>query len=148
MTPWSKRLAILLAVSIGVNLLLAGVLLGRGFGRPRGGHAGPRPDDSGVEWREGRRHPVVREAVERRRGELSARRGAIEAARAKVRDALGRDPFDRALLEAALTNVRTETAESQALLHGALVEGAASATLEQRRELARNWDSKKRRGKP
>ena len=35
MTPWAKRLAIALSISIGINLLLAGYVLGYGLRRPQ-----------------------------------------------------------------------------------------------------------------
>ena len=148
MTPWSKRLAIFLALSIGVNLLLLGLLIGRGFGRPRGGHPGPRhaAASASADWREARRHPLLREPIERRRAELSSRRNAIEASRAAVREALVREPFDRPALEAALGALRGETSKSQELLHAALVDAATGATVDQRRDLANKWDTR-RRGK-
>ncbi|HEY8943414.1 MAG TPA: periplasmic heavy metal sensor [Polyangiaceae bacterium] len=134
MTPWTKRLAIALAISVGINLLFAGFSLGRHLG-------GPPPHPAGRAF--GRmgpgepRHPALRAALDRHRDELRDRRESIRKARMAAREALGRSDFDRAGLERALADLQTETRKSQELMHRAIVEAAATAEVEQRRALGR-----------
>jgi uncharacterized membrane protein len=143
MTPWAKRLAVALAISVGLNLLLAGMMLGRklsqlppesacgpaGFGPRFGGGQGQGP---------GRRSQALREAIGRNRGAFDHQRKAIGRARMEARDALRRDPFDRAALEGTLSNLRAETARSQEAMHRAIVEAAQNAAPAERRALARD----------
>jgi hypothetical protein len=128
MNPLTKRLAILLAISVGVNLLLGGFLLGRRFHGPaavapehvraigmmRGKHGGPskRP-----EWR----------AFQKQRRALSDR----------VAAALEHEPFDATELEAALSALRDETGRGQKTLHDDLVQRAKSGDAAFRKDLAR-----------
>src|SRR5690606_19748544 len=107
-TPWAKRLAVMLAISVGLNLLSAGFWLGRRFGRPP-----PPPDERAVVGpgfgREARQHPALRRALDRHRDEFRERRRAIQKARLEAREALTREDFDAAALERALVNLRAET---------------------------------------
>jgi len=67
----------------------------------------------------------------------------IGAAREQVREALAREPFDKAALEQALAQLRKETEASQAVAHRALVETAASASPGLRDELGRQFQGGK-----
>lgn len=145
MTPWSKRLAILLAISVGLNLLLAGFWVGRHFARP-----GPRPfgPHGPPEMHElgrfgGSRHPALRGALERHRDELRARREATRRARAVAREVLMAPELDRAKLERALADLKAETAKNQELTHRAILEAASEARPEQRRELGRALEGRR-----
>lgn len=148
MTPLAKRLAIAVAISLGLNLLLGGVLVGQALQRrahrvaalERGGPLG-----SGMHERGTRGPGAFQRTVGKRHPEFGERRKVIEAARQKVREALTREPFDKAALEAALSGLRKETEASQSLAHGALVETAASATPALRNELAREFQSGKKK---
>jgi uncharacterized membrane protein len=136
MTPLAKRLSIALAVSIAINLLLAGIWVGRAFRHPRPPRAGNEMaalHDERSE-REGRRGPL--RGLYREHGdELRERRRAIGEARRAARQALDKEPFDRAALESALAALRKETGSSQEIMHRAIVEAAAKATPEERRKL-------------
>lgn len=137
MTPLTKRLALGLAISVALNLLLAGIFVGfavqrrtHGLARPVGSEFGPhRVGDA-------RFGPgPMRRALGEHHPELKERRQKASAAREAVRTALEHDPFDPASLERALEELRKETAESQALAHRALLQTAASATPAERKQL-------------
>jgi uncharacterized membrane protein len=152
MTPMTKRLAVALAISLGVNLLLAGVLVG--MRAQRFLHRGPPPPASFAASAEKPergaprfRHGGMKRAFGEHRQEFKERRQQSAAARGAVRAALEREPFDKAELERALESLRRETAESQLLLHRALVETAAAGGQEARRELARDFEFRGRRMK-
>ena len=137
MTPLSKRLGIFLAISIGLNLLLAGLWLGRGL-RGRGPH-GPPLGAHGAEVESARRHPALRRAFDGKAPEFAARRQAAREARGQVAQSLEQQPFDRARVEAALSALRAENMRSQELLHNQVVSVAERGSPEQRRELGRTF---------
>lgn len=137
MTPLAKRLGIFLAISIGLNLLLAGLWLGRGL-RGHGGHGFPPPQGS-AESAGGRRHPMLRRAFEAKAPEFSAHREAARIARRRVAQSLERQPFNRAELDSALGALRQENLSSQQLLHGELAELAERGSPEMRREIGRTF---------
>lgn len=137
MTPLAKRLAIFLAISIGVNLLFAGLWLGHGL-RGRGTHGAMR-GAHGPEGDGARRHPALRRAFEGRAPEFAERRQATRAARQKVADSLEQQPFNRSAVEAALAALRNENLRSQELLHGQLLGLAERGSPELRREIARTF---------
>jgi len=136
MTPLAKRLSIALAVSIAINLLLAGIWVGRAFRHPRpprADHEMPALHGERGE-REGRRGPL--RGLYREHGdELREKRRAIGEARRAAREALEKEPFDRAALESALAALRKETGASQEIMHRAIVEAAAKAPPEERKKL-------------
>lgn len=127
---WNNRFLVMLAISIGLNLVLAGVLLGSRFARGERDHAGPM--HSGM--RAGRGFDG---ALLPHRAELGERRRASARARDDVQAILNREPLDRAALDAALAKLRAETQRSQEILHRALGDAAVKAPPEQRRELGR-----------
>lgn len=127
---WNNRILVVLAISIGLNLVLAGVLLGSRFGRGHRHH--PEAPHSGM--RVGRGFDG---ALSPHRAELGEHRRASARARSEVQAILSRDPLDRAALDAALKQLRAETQQSQEILHRALVEAAAKAPPEQRQELGK-----------
>jgi len=140
MTPLSKRLGIFLAISIGLNLLLTGLWLGRGL-RGRGPHGphGPPLGAHGAEVEGARRHPALRRAFDGKAPEFAARRQAAREARSKVAQSLEQQPFDRARVEGALSALRAENLRSQELLHSQVVSVAERGSPEQRRELGRTF---------
>jgi hypothetical protein len=168
MTPWAKRIAIALALSIGVNLLLAGYVLGYGLRRSRtavgaiGAGNGPAMgagrgmghgpgmgmgmgrgmgNGLGTGSGAGCRRPALRAAIELRGSDLRTSRQEIDKARDTVRVALEHEPLDRAALEQALATLRTQSGRGQELTHQAIVDAAVRATPEQRRELANEFGS-------
>jgi uncharacterized membrane protein len=132
MTPAAKRLAILLAVSIGLNLLLAGLWIGRGMHRPlhgRGGHAATAHEP-------GHRKPPALRAFMENAPQLARHRQSTQQARAAVATALEAEPFDRAALDAAFDALRSETLKGQQALHQRLAEVAQQGSAQSRRELS------------
>lgn len=149
MTPWAKRLAVALTISIAVNLLLAGYLVGNRFRSQQSAVVGFGPGHGpgmgigrmmgggqGMGNCAGRGRPAIRAAIEPRESELSTHREAIAKARDVVREALGRDPLDRGAAEQALATLRLQSQQGQEATHHAIVEAAAHATPEQRKKLA------------
>ena len=131
MTPLAKRLSIALAISIAVNVLIAGIFVGRAF------HRRPPPERDAPALRaerDGRRAPL-RGLFREHDDELRDKRRAIGEARRTARAALEAEPFDRAALERALEALRKETGASQEILHKAIVEAASKGSPEERKKL-------------
>jgi uncharacterized membrane protein len=129
---WTRRLLVLLSISIGLNLLLAGLWIGTRWGSHRHHPAHEARGERGA------RFPApFAEALAGRRPELSARRRAVVEARQTARSILERDALDRAALEAALERLRRETDGTQQVVHQALIDAAVKAPPQSRRELSR-----------
>lgn len=137
MTPLAKRLGLLLAVSIGLNLLLGGMWIGRGM-RDRPRHRGflPAQQSPGMA---GRRHPILRQAFEAQAPEFARHRAAARGARRRVVESLERTPFNRAEFEAALGALRKEHLATQELMHRELSNLAERGTPEVRRDIGRTF---------
>lgn len=137
MTPLAKKLAIFLVISVAINLLVIGFLVGRGLKQP----PARRAEWHGLNAADARkaRHPLLREAMDRHRADFDARRGAVLRARRSVAEAAGKDPFERAALERALAELRRETSQSQEVVHQALVEACERAKPEERQKLAEQF---------
>jgi len=135
MTPLAKRLSIALAVSIALNLLLAGIFVGRAFHRRH-----PPPPDHDMPAmrgdRDGKRAPL-RGLLREHGDELKDKRRAIGEARRTAQAALEAEPFDRAALERALEGLRKETVASQEVLHRVIADAAAKGSPDERRKLGR-----------
>lgn len=136
-----RRLAIALAISVALNLLFVGIWIGRAFDR----HHGPPPDRGGFGER-ALRDDGLRELIRGSKLDLRGRRDATRAARAKVREALEREPFDRAALDESLRALRAETSSSQEALHRALADAAEKGGPEVRRRIAKAFSRGDRRG--
>jgi uncharacterized membrane protein len=126
----TKRLSWALALSIGLNLFLLGFGGSRWLRARSGHHAssvganGPGRGHGAPRWM-GTPSPALREQ----------HRSLIEARRA-VGSALEHEPYEATQLERALTDLRSNTAKSQLLLHERLLERAPALSPEERRELA------------
>jgi uncharacterized membrane protein len=111
-------------------------MVGRAFRHPRpprGDHERPALHGDRGE-REGRRGPL--RGLYREHGdELREKRRAIGEARRTAREALEKEPFDRAALESALAALRKETGASQEIMHRAIVEAATKGSPEERKKL-------------
>ncbi|MFO7177754.1 MAG: periplasmic heavy metal sensor [Pseudomonadota bacterium] len=125
-----------LALSVGLNLLLGGVLVGSylagsprekpPFEMPGSPRHGPQPPHA---------RRIAGEVLAPHREELRERRKQVAAARAEARAALEREPYDPEAFERALTRLRAETTKSQEAVHRAMARAAASADPERRRLL-------------
>lgn len=170
MTTSSKRWALALAVSLGLNLFLLGAATvhwtrrgpppdraGPGVeGEPqpgrrdRAGPGGGRTDDGGpallremVRVLGGPGDPRVQRLWSERRQDMRKFRSSMDSARQEVRAALVREPFDQAELEQALGRLHTISSEAQRHSEGAVLALARSLSPEERKKLAAS-----RRGPP
>jgi uncharacterized membrane protein len=121
-------LILALLVSLAVNLLIAGMVLGR-LGGPR---HGPPP----MEWAGREMDPQTRTEVRRRLREqqdvFRPMRRDMVAASAAVREALAAEAYDPQVLAAALAEMREVTGRYQQLMHENLVAISADLPREQR----------------
>lgn len=145
----SKKLAVILAISLGLNLFLLGVLSVGLFRGPRPSRFdGPGPDASALLRGGPGEHPRLHKLMGRHKPELVEQRRALRSARARVGAALEAEPFDRARLEGELANLRKETLRSQETMHRALVELAGDMPPEERKRLPMMLGGRHRGGPP
>ncbi|MDF1585880.1 periplasmic heavy metal sensor [Marinimicrococcus flavescens] len=119
---WAWALLALLVLSLGANLLVAGISAGRHFAGPRvmGAHhgrslAGGLPEEA---------REAVREAFAERGPELRRRIAATREASERALELLRAPELDEAALAAAFATLRARSGDAQALVHEALAEGA------------------------
>jgi uncharacterized membrane protein len=144
-----RKLAIALAISVGLNLFLGAFFVARIVLRHHHAHQmGPHPMDGPMGMLHDVDDPKVRKYMqqmfERQREHFEHDREQIREARQKVAHALEREPPDHAQLEAAFTELRSATTASQANLHHSLIELAPKLTPEQRVKLIKRWAKGKR----
>jgi hypothetical protein len=120
-----RTLGLLLGISVVLNVLLVGFSTGQLASR---GHIA-----RGAQTFDGR---AMRGVWKRHDAMLRPRSEALEASRRKVTDALLAEPFQPDALDAALSQLRTETDGAQRALHRALVESARDLSPEDRRQMA------------
>jgi uncharacterized membrane protein len=133
----TRWLAIVLGVSVALNLFFLGFLSARAFqrGEPhaeRPPHAAPGPR----ERRSRQRHRAFDWMTDAQRDELRPRRRALHGTRHAVEDALRAEPFDREKLNQALADLRRQTDEIQASVHQFMLQRAESMSGDERRRLA------------
>src|SRR5688572_19262251 len=130
-------------VSLCVNLLLAGLMIGERW------HGGPRhhgfsrflsdvPEDA---------RPLIKEVFESHKAGFEAEREAVEQARLKVAELLKADTIDRQQLDVALGELLQRTQSMQSFGHQVLIEVATKMPPEMRREIADRWAKDRFRGK-
>jgi len=146
--PSRRLLTALVVASLAVNLFLAGLLAGDWLM----GRYGPPPFAPAINpsWMRHALGPdaerMVAPVMRRHMDEIREHIEATRRARRAVGAALTAEPFDRAALEDALARIRTQNAEAQAAFHGAFVDVADKLSPEQRAELAK--ESQRRRRPP
>ncbi|HYE52125.1 MAG TPA: periplasmic heavy metal sensor [Azospirillaceae bacterium] len=149
MTRTVKLLIAGLVLSLSVNLLVGGMMVGHHLtGR---GHAGGEGRGPGMGFMPGlsrEMRPYVRAELEARREEGRQRIQAIREARREAGRVLRSEPFDRAAAAAALARLREVGAESQVALHEALLEAFAKAPPEARTAAPEERRERRRRDKP
>jgi uncharacterized membrane protein len=131
-------LLVALIVSVCVNLLLAGVMVG---GRWHGG--GPWWMNVPEEAR-----PIMKQAFEANKAEFDARRDAVRQARQKVADILKADPIDQAALDKALADLSQKSEAIRALGNTMMVEVAKQLSPEIRAQMADSWAKERWRRRP
>jgi uncharacterized membrane protein len=145
----TRWLAIVLGVSVALNLFFLGFMSARAFQRAephaeRSAHAGrpPHVTPDGRQRRSWQRQRAFDWMTDAQRDELRPRRRALRGSRHAVADALRAEPFDRDKLGQALGDLRRQTDEIQASVHQFMLQRAASMTGEERRHLADSqWPS-------
>jgi uncharacterized membrane protein len=161
-TPAPRRLGILLAVSVALNVFLLGFLCAQWLRPhpaaplPERDTSAPRSPASGetargtpstlLDWSAAEslaeRNPALRQLLERDRAALRDDRRAVRESRARVRRALAAEPVNPEELARALEALRTSSDRAQARVHVLLQELAPKLPAEERRRLA----EPKRRG--
>lgn len=141
--PSTRKLAIALAISIGLNLFLGGAitsawLVKRQYGGlrppPQAGMAGDFDFRGGLAALGGEARPLARE-VRREYGPRLREAGkAIHDARREVGRMLRADEIDPAKLNAALADLRARSDGAQAVMHQVLMEAITKLTPDQRRK--------------
>jgi Spy/CpxP family protein refolding chaperone len=118
-----------LIVSLCVNLLLAGVMIGG-----RWHHGGPW-------WREvpEEARAVMKQTFESHKAEFDARRDAVRQARQKVADILKADPIDQARLDQALSELSQQSQAMRELGNMMMVEMAKQLPPDLRGQMADRW---------
>lgn len=141
----TRRIAIALAASIGLNLFLGGMIASAWIAKrthePRdariAGVAGPFDLRRGVAELDPSSRDIVRE-VRRRHGESLRQAGRqMREDRRAVRQALMAEEIDRAELDAALAGMRRSMDAAQVEMHGALADIAMALGPEERRRFLR-----------
>jgi uncharacterized membrane protein len=137
-----RTTAILLAISVALNLFFLGVVTSWAWHRRHDvgherrmatAHRGPRPDTSS--W-----------LSDAERAELRPRRKALRSLRREAEQSLRSEAFDPEKFRGSLAALRVETDAIQASLHELMVKKAAGASVDERRKLAdANWPDEPRR---
>ncbi|UCH73812.1 MAG: periplasmic heavy metal sensor [Rhodospirillales bacterium] len=141
-TPTSRRLAIALAVSVGLNLFLAGMIASAWIAKR---HYADRPDRpaaalaGGFDFRRGlaalgdEARPIAREIRRDFAPRLRESGREVRAARQDVGALLLREDLDPAALQDAFGELRQATDNAQATMHEALIETMTRLDTDQRR---------------
>jgi Spy/CpxP family protein refolding chaperone len=133
-------------VSLCLNLLLAGMIVGGrwhdGHGRHGqfgGGLMGSIPEEA---------RPLIKDVFESHKAEFDTHREAIRQARMRVAELMKSDPIDQAQLDQALGSLLQQSQAMQRFGHQVMVEVAQKLPPEVRREMADRWAKDRFRKKP
>lgn len=144
-----RWLAVALAVSLLVNLVLVGFMAGRysaGAVRP------PSFDPMlGMRGAAGILSEQRREELRPRLRQFRAAGPSLKRLRGTQRtlsDAVTADPFEREKLESALASFRNDLLASQESSHGAFVDLVAALTPEERKRMLKSMRERPHRGRP
>jgi uncharacterized membrane protein len=148
--PW---LLIVLIASLGINLFLGSWLAGRLLAGPpmfrhattaeRGGPARSVIDRMAASIPAENR-AAFEAVMARHRDPITDAAAQSREARNRVREAIAREPFDRAALDAAFDTLRTRNAALQSATQEAMAEAASALPPEARKRLA-DWRAHSRR---
>lgn len=144
--PVTRRLAIGLAVSVGLNLFFGGMIASAwitkrayhsGDGPRVAGLAGPFDLRRGVAELDPPSREIVRQLREGHRESFRQAGRNMREARRAVRQALTADEIDRAELDHALAEMRRSMDAAQAEMHTALADIATALEPDERRRFLR-----------
>ncbi len=133
----TRTLAIILGISVALNLFFLGVVAARAWQRHEArlhrpahgpmsaGPRRPRPRTEPFQW-----------LSEAERDELRPRRKALRGLRREAEAALRAEPFDGQRLRGALGALRQETDAIQAAVHELMIRQAGAMSVDERRRLA------------
>jgi Spy/CpxP family protein refolding chaperone len=125
-------------VSVCVNLLLAGLMIGGRWHGP-----GPWWKDVPEDAR-----PIMKQAFESHKADFDARRDAVRQARQKVADVLKADPIDQAKLDQALSELTQQSQAMQEFGNTVMVEVAKQLPPDLRAQMADSWAKERFRRRP
>ena len=141
-----RTTAILLAVSVALNLFFLGVATSWAW---RGRHEHARERGAAVERRSPPKADASSWLTESERDELRPRRKALRALRREAEGLLRAESFEPEKFRGSLSALRTETDAVQASMHELMIRRASGAGLDERRRLAdANWPREPERHKP
>lgn len=126
----SHLIVLALLLSVGVNLLVAGTLLGR-LSR-QGESVPPPPMDWAARELPGAQRGAVRAALRERLPAVQPQRRALRESMQAIRRLATAEEFDPQAMRAALARQRAAQSAYQAVMHEAAVEVAASLPRAQR----------------
>lgn len=138
-------LGVLLAVSIGLNLLLGGWIAGRFTSDAARAGFGGRNVEAVLEPLPPEKRALVRKELKAAMPQVRRDLKGLQAARAEVAAELSKPEPDPAQLERRFADVRTQSSAIQAAFQQAFARAAASLTPEERRALI---EATKRRPRP
>jgi Spy/CpxP family protein refolding chaperone len=152
--PW---LLIALVASIALNLFLGSWMFGRWFAGPHmHRHAAVTGERGGPGDPPGRsmmhrmaasvpaeNRPAFEAVMARHRDRIAEAAAQSREARGQIREAITREPFDRAALDKAFETLRTRNEALQLATQAAIAEAAASLPPEARKRLA-DWRAQPR----
>ncbi len=138
-------LLLVLIVSVSVNLLVAGVVIGRaGVKRP--------PEPPPAAWAAEQLDPATRQLVRRRMGEqmqtVRPLREEMRAATRDIRRAVSAEPYDPVAMADALARLRDVKGRYEALIHDSFAELSADLPKRQRVALLRAALERRMQGQP
>jgi uncharacterized membrane protein len=129
--PALAVLGVVLLLSLGANLVVAGFAISRMYG-PRPGGSIERIVAIGIRAFPPELRKSISEATHARRDDFKARFDEVQAARRQMFEAMRADPFDPAALQAAYTNLRAKTSELQQIGQQIVADALAAAPAEVR----------------
>jgi uncharacterized membrane protein len=134
-TGRSRWIALALAVSVALNLFLAGVLAGRLSGQAAQGVQAKRNLDALLAGLPEAKRDVVRRELRAAMPQVRRDQQAIQQARAAVAEELQRPQPDGAVLDRQFREVQARTTAMQEALQQAFKRAAGELTVEERRAL-------------
>lgn len=137
----ARTLALLLAVSVALNLFFLGVVAARAWQRYEWQKAREAHGPVRRVRRESRQPESMRWLTDAERDELRPRRKALRGLREEASQLLRAERFDSGKLRETLDALRGETDAIQAAVHELLIRRAETLSVEQRRGLADAWSA-------
>ncbi|MFO1189599.1 MAG: periplasmic heavy metal sensor [Alphaproteobacteria bacterium] len=144
--PSRRVLGIAVVASLALNLFLGGLMAGDWLmGRTAPPPFAPMMSFSSMRHALGHdARPMVEAVMHQHHESIQHQIDAVRTARRDVAAALSAEPFDRAQLETALARMRAEVGQAQTAFHGAFVDVVSNLTLDQRQQLAKESQRRRR----